>query len=143
MKKIILILLAVVLFSAGTAVSFAESNTKVVAYYFHTTFRCASCHKIEKYTEGSIKEYFGKELSSGKLAFDIVNVDKKENEHFVKEYQLYTKSVVLSLVKDGKEVKHKNLDKVWEYLRNKDTFYAYIKSETKAFLDASGKEEMS
>ena len=125
------------------SVSFAEENPKVVAYYFHTTFRCPSCRKIEKYTEGSIKDYFGKELKSGRLEYNVVNVEKKGNEHFVDDYQLYTKSVVLSLVKDGKEVKHKNLNKVWEYLGNKDTFYAYIKDEMKAFLGETGKGEVS
>ena len=99
--------------------------------------------KIERYTEGSLKKYFGKELETGKLVYDSVNVEKKRNKHFVDEYKLYTKSVVLSLVKDGKEIQHKNLDKVWEYIRDKDTFYAYIKDETKAFLDELGEGALS
>jgi acetone carboxylase gamma subunit len=49
---------------------------------------------------------------------------------------LYTKSVVLSLVKAGKEVKWKNLDKVWHLLRDKDKFYQYIKTKVQKFLDS-------
>ena len=52
----------------------------------------------------------------------------------MKDYQLYTKSVVLSLVKDGKEQKYENLPKIWEYVGDTDTFYTYIKTETDEYL---------
>lgn len=122
-------------------ISFAENSEKVIAYYFHTSFRCVSCRKIEQYTEESIKEYFGKQIESGKLIFKVINVDGKENKHFINDYQLYTKSVVLSLVKDGKEVKFKNLGKVWEHLNSKNKFFQYIKDETQKFLDEINIEE--
>jgi len=65
----------------------------------------------------------------------VINIEEKGNEHFAQDYQLYTKSVVLSFVKGGKEVKFKNLEQVWQLLRDKDKFYNYIKSETQSFLD--------
>jgi len=110
-------------------------ETKVIAYYFYTNFRCQSCYTIEKYTKEAIEGNFEDELASRKLVFTPVNVEEKENEHFLSDYQLYTKSVVLSLVKDGEEMKFKNLKKVWEFLRNKEEFYKYIKEETQKFLD--------
>lgn len=110
------------------------SGDEIIAYYFHGNFRCASCLNIEKYTKAALEESFGNELESGILSYQIINTEEKGNEHFIQDYQLYTKSVVLSLVKDGKEVKFKNLQKVWEYLRNKDKFTEYIKSETQNFL---------
>lgn len=116
-------------------ISFAENSEKVIVYYFHTSFRCVSCRKIEQYTEESIKEYFDKEIKDKELIFKVVNVEEKENKHFVNDYQLYTKSVVLSLVKDSKEIKFKNLEKVWEHLNNKNKFFQYIKDETQKFLD--------
>ncbi len=116
-------------------------EAKVIAYYFYTNYRCQSCYTIEKYTQGAIEENFEDELTSGELVFKPVNVEEKENEHFLGDYQLYTKSVVLSLVKDGEEIKFKNLKKVWELLRNKDEFYKYIKEETKGFLDEINQEK--
>ena len=106
----------------------------VIAYYFHGDFRCASCHKIENYTEEAIKEYFGEQLGSGQLVYKVVNVEQGENAHFVEDYGLYTKSVVLSLIQDGKEVTYENLTKVWEYLGNKQNFFDYIRTETDKFL---------
>ncbi|MFH1327561.1 MAG: nitrophenyl compound nitroreductase subunit ArsF family protein [Candidatus Bathyarchaeota archaeon] len=123
--------------SAG-GVDAGVGGSRVVASYFHTTFRCPTCHKIEQYTEGALKDFFGGELESGSLVYRVVNVEDKGNEHFVQDYQLYTKSVVLSLVKDGEEVRFKNLERVWQNVGSKDKFYEYIEGETRLFLDELG-----
>ena len=50
------------------------------------------------------------------------------------DYKLYTKSLVLSLTKDGKEVRSRNLDKIWEYVGNKDRYENYVRDKVTAFL---------
>ncbi len=136
MKKSFIGIIAFVLVCFFNSISFAQSPPKVIAYYLHTTFRCTSCRKIEQYTESALKAYFEKEIESGDLAYEVVNIEDKGNKHFVQDYKLYTKAVVLSLVKDGKEVKFKNLEEVWQLLRNEDKFHKYIKEETQSFLDS-------
>jgi hypothetical protein len=54
----------------------------------------------------------------------------------VKDYQLYTKSVVLSDLAAGKELRWKNLPKVWELLNDEAGFVEYVQTETHAYLDA-------
>ncbi len=117
-----------------TASSAFCDNAKVIVYYFHGSFRCPTCRNLEQYAKEAIENNFKKELAKGNLIFKAVNVEEKENEHFVKDYQLYTKSLVLSLVKDDKEVKYKNLDKIWEYVRNKMQYTDYVKNEVENFL---------
>ena len=117
----------------------SAEDTKVIVYYFLTNFRCASCHKIEKYTKEALEQHFKDELASGRLVFQPINIDEKENQHFIKDYRLYSKAVVLSMLTAGKEVKHKNLTKIWEYLGDKDKFYDYITSETSQFLEEANK----
>jgi len=112
----------------------AKENNFVVAYYFHGNYRCHTCYTIEQYSKESIEANFKDALASGKLQFKVVNVEERGNEHYVKDYQLYTKSLILSLVKDGKEVKSKNLTKIWEYVRNRQRFYDYVRDEIVAFL---------
>ena len=109
-------------------------NVKVIAYYFHGTFRCTTCRTIEQYSHDAIQMYFAKELGNGKLEFRPVNVDETENKHFIQDYQLVTRSLVLSLVSDGKEMKWKNLPDVWKLVRDKDKFYQYVKDEVTIFL---------
>ena len=132
-KKILFLLTACTFIFSGLIC--AADDNQVIVYYFYGDFRCSSCHKIEQYTKEEVKEFFKDALNSGELVFKPVNMDSSENHHFVDDYQLYTKSVVLSLVKDGKEVKYKNLPKVWNYLGNKKQFYEYIESEVTKYLE--------
>lgn len=106
----------------------------VIAYYFHGNFRCYTCHTMEQYSREAIEAHFKDAFSSGKLEFKTLNMEARGNEHFVQDYQLYTKSLILSLVKDGKEVKSKNLTKIWEYVRNKQKFFDYVSEEVNNFL---------
>jgi len=114
------------------------SENKVIAYYFHGNSRCPTCHKLEEYSKDAIDTNFKDEIAKGVLEFQVINVDEKRNEHFVDKYQLYTKSLVVSKMKNGEEVDHKNLDKIWEYVRDKERFYDYVTSEIKAFLKDMG-----
>ncbi|MFH0941314.1 MAG: nitrophenyl compound nitroreductase subunit ArsF family protein [Candidatus Omnitrophota bacterium] len=141
MKKLFLALLVVAaLSSSGIILSSlvqAGENTQgahVVAYYFHGTMRCPTCHKLEQYSKETIETNFKDALASGKLEFKVVNVEDKDNEHYSNNYQLYTKSLILSLVKDGKQIKWKNLDKIWEYVGNKQRFIDYVKGGVADFL---------
>lgn len=117
--------------------SFAENNpssSKLYVYYFHGNYRCPTCHKLEKYSKEAIELNFKDEIASGRLVFKTINVEEKQNEHFIRDYQLFTKSLVISLVKDGKEVNFKNLAKIWEYAGNKQEFFNYVKGEVKDLL---------
>ena len=134
MKRILPALLAVALVSTIVVSSFAASDSKVIAYYFHGTMRCPTCHKLEQYSKEAIETNFRDALATGKLEFKVINVEDKGNEHFVEEYQLYTKAFVLSLQKDGKEIRSTNLDKIWEYIGNKQKFIDYVKAEVNGFL---------
>ena len=135
MKKIIQVLAVVAAISVGSF-AFAQSNpqAKVIAYYFHGSFRCVTCTNMEKYSQEAIEANFQDALTSGKLEFKAVNVEDRGNEHFVDDYKLYTRSLILSLVKDGKEVKSKNLDKIWELARNKQKFIEYVTAEVDALM---------
>ena len=109
-------------------------NAKVIAYYFHGTFRCSTCRTIEEYSHDAIQMYFAKELGNGRLEFRPLNVEEPGNKHFIRDYQLVTRSLVLSLMSDGKETKWKNLADVWKLVRDKDKFFQYVKDEVEKFL---------
>ena len=96
-----------------SSVADKASTSKVIAYYFHGTFRCTTCRTIEKYSKEAIELYFAKEMKNGTLEFRPVNVEEPENRHYSQDYQLFSRALVLSLNKDGKEVKWKNLTEVW------------------------------
>ncbi len=135
MKKQFLILMAVAALSSIGIIFFPPAQavegakgTQVIAYYFHGTMRCPTCYKLEQYSKEAIEANFKDALASEKLEFKVVNIEDRGNEHYGKDYQLYTKSLILSLIKDGKETKWKNMDKIWEYVGNKEKFIDYVKS---------------
>lgn len=111
-----------------------DKNSKVIAYYFHGDFRCVTCRNLEQYAKEAIESNFQKALNEGSLVFKAVNVENKANEHFIEDYKLYSKALVLSLNKSGKEIRFKNLSKIWHLVRNKKKYLKYVKEEVAGFL---------
>ena len=92
---------------------------------------------MESYSKEALETNFKDALASGKLEFKSIDVEEEQNEHYVNDYQLYTKTLILSHVKDGREVRSKNLDKIWEYARNKNKFMDYVAEETRLFMEGA------
>jgi hypothetical protein len=107
---------------------------QVVVYYFHGNKRCLTCKKIERLTQEAVKEFFSDEINTGLVTMKVINVDEPENSHFAKDYQLFTKSVVVSDTQNGKEKQWKNLQRIWELVHNDGAFKTYIRDEIKAYL---------
>ena len=97
--------------TTGAEVAPVPAN-RVVAYYFHGTRRCANCKKIEAYSQEAVEKGFPDELKSGRLEWHVINTDESENRHYVDDYKLYTKSVIVTKVNDTAETDWKNLEKI-------------------------------
>lgn len=122
--------------SPAAAVPAAAGGVETVVYYFHGNIRCATCKKIEAYADEAVHEEFGKALEDGTLQWRVVNVDDPANRHFVEDFQLVTRSVVLVEYRGGKVVRFKNLDQVWQLVRDKERFITYVQDATREFLAA-------
>ncbi|MFA5811927.1 MAG: nitrophenyl compound nitroreductase subunit ArsF family protein [bacterium] len=125
--------------AAAPSAVLAEKTTpatpdRVVAYYFHGDFRCATCRKLEEYSRVAIEEGFPAELKDGRLSFAVVNIERPENRHFIRDYSLVSKSVVLSLKAGDRELRFKNLNLIWQLVGSRETFINYVQGEAKKFL---------
>jgi hypothetical protein len=112
-----------------------QDGRKLIVYYFHTTMRCPTCHKLETLAKSEVEAYFADAIKSGTLEWKTINVEEPGNEHFGDDYKLYTKSVIVSTVKDGKELSWKNLDKIWQLVYDEGRYRQYIRDEVKACLE--------
>ncbi len=113
------------------------SDTKdhtVTVFYFHGKVRCYTCNLIEQLTSEAVVEAFGEEMKDGVVEWKVINVEEAENDHFIKDYQLYTKSVIISDLIQGKQQRWKNLQRVWELIHNDAAFKEYIKKEVREYL---------
>ena len=106
----------------------------VLAYYFHGNVRCTTCRTIEAYAHEALHAGFPDALNTGALEWRVVNLDEPANEHFVEDYELATRSVVLVDLVDGQPRRWKNLDQVWRLVRDKPAFLTYVRAEAGAFL---------
>ena len=112
----------------------APAASTVVVTYFHTTARCMSCLKIEDLTDATMTTRFAGPIAEKRVVWRSLNLDEPANGHFAKDYALYTKSVIVSEVRGGREVRWKNLDQVWSLLGDPAAFQAYVEREVQAFL---------
>ena len=144
-SKTLIAVLAISIFCSIPIAQFtsaAETNKRAIkkdagtiaVYYFHGNFRCYNCMTIEQYSREAIEKYFPEQLKNGRLTFSVINIDMPENEHFIKDYQLYTRSLIVAELKNGKQVWWTNLAKVWDYIKDRDAFYNYVKAEMEKYL---------
>ncbi len=118
----------------------AETNaeagdSKIIVYYFHGNARCKTCLTIEMYALEAVETGFPEALKANRIDFLTVNLDLAENEHFIDDFQLSARTVVIQKVVDGKGGAYLNLTRVWELVGNKEAYIAYVQEETEKFMD--------
>lgn len=113
----------------------AKDTPRFIAYYFYTNKRCGPCTRIEKWAEEAVTTSFKDELASGKLQWRAVNVQQAENKHYIQDFQLYSKSVIIAEYQNGKPVRHENLKDVWKLYRDKPKYSDYVAKGIKTFME--------
>ena len=132
----IAVLLASGVFAETKEPATSPGRHKVIAYYFHTNTRCSTCIKIEQYSHEAIEQGFPNELKNGALEMRIVNYEQPENRHFIQDYKLVSKSLVLVNMVNGKQTKWTNLKMVWQLTGRKDAFLNYVRKEVRGYLSS-------
>ena len=108
---------------------------RVDAYYFHGSARCLTCRNLEAYGQEGLRRGFGDAVEDGRLVWRPINVDLPENRHFVQDFQLRFRSMVLVEVRDGQPGRWKSLEEVWPLAGDREACVAYIAEETACFME--------
>ena len=119
-----------------SAQSVEAPDDSLLVYYFDMGKDCTTCLNLESYTLETLKEHFSDQLASGAIVWRVVDVDQPENEHFVTDFGLYTKSVVIARMEGGERVFHENLSRIWELVCDKEAYMAYIRDQVTGALGA-------
>jgi len=98
----------------------------VVVYYFYDSIRCQTCKQIEKLAKQVLDEDYAEDLKAGRLVWRPINTDEADNEHYLKDYGIMSKSIVVSELNDGKQVRWSHLKRVWELIKDEAAFKQYI-----------------
>ncbi|MCU0224616.1 MAG: nitrophenyl compound nitroreductase subunit ArsF family protein [Acidobacteria bacterium] len=107
---------------------------QVVAYYFHGKLRCKTCVGMEGMATAVLKTDFPAQLKDKTIEWRVVNYDDSANEHFIKDYQLVGPAIVLVELSGGKQVRYRNLEKIWQLAHEEDEFKQYVRTQLAAFL---------
>jgi len=113
------------------------NSLDVMVFYIHNNTRCINCIRFEKYTKDVINEVFADQVKEGRLALKMANYETSENRHYVDDYKLVTKAVIVAKMKNGQQTEWKNLDKIWELVNDEIAFKAYITDEVADYLGAN------
>jgi len=112
-----------------------QQKPTVIVYYFHRTFRCPTCLAIEANAAHTIDDNFWQQLSEGNLKWIPFNLDDSGGEKLGKQFDVSGSTLVVAKMQNGKVIKYKKLDKVWQLIGNNKAFSEYVKSEIKEYLN--------
>jgi hypothetical protein len=97
---------------AGQPQSLLPNRVDVI--YFHVNQRCVTCLCFEQQVNHVIEAYFGDAITSGKLTYRVLNIQKTENAAIARKYgavgsQLFINTVVNS------EDKIEDIQDIWNW----------------------------
>lgn len=118
---------------AGPPTVDTESQARFAAIYFHAPHRCPACIKIEAFAH----EALSSEIEQGNIVWNVADYTTEENKSIVEQCEVFTSTVVLVDRQNGKIVRWKNLEEVWNHTNDQNAFTAFIDDEWKRFQETS------
>jgi len=109
-----------------------------VVYIFVTSTRTGFSIIVETYTRDTITETFPRRLASGEVVIATVNTDEGLYHHFIDDFELTEKSVVLCKIRGGEITEWKKCDRMWHFIKDEPGFKDYISTEAVAFFGEEG-----
>lgn len=97
-----------------------KNDSKIKAWYFHVTRRCATCRAVESVTRETLKEYYGETI-----AFESVNREEDKDNPMIKKYKISGQAL---LIIKGDQVINLTNDAFLNARTNPDKLKAKIKS---------------
>ncbi len=112
-----------------------KSANKVEVIDFHSTHRCMTCNAIEANTKFTLEEYFANELKSGKITFQSINIDEKENYAMAEKFEAAGTSLFLNVIDNGKEAQINLTNFAFKKGKDKAAFSKELKRMIEKQLD--------
>lgn len=103
----------------------APGGDKVIVYYMHASFRCATCNLVESMGAELVRTEFGDALKAGRVEWKTVNY--QDDEQIAGKYNVGGNMIIVAKIRDGKEIESRRLDRVMELAGNRDQFMTYVR----------------
>jgi rhodanese-related sulfurtransferase len=89
----------------STSISATSIDTKnrLEVYAFHGTRQCETCKNMKANTKTTLDKYFAEELKSGKIVYQIIDVDDAKNEKLAEKFQATGTALMINKIVNGKD----------------------------------------
>ena len=107
-------------------------------YYMHSTFRCATCNRIEKMTIKLLNTKYSEEMNKKEILFS--DVDFQSDEQLAKKFGIVSSCVVITIERNEKIIDFKRLDEVWTLMKKPAEFNNYIEKTIQNYLNTENQK---
>jgi len=94
-----------------------------------------TCNAIEANTKYTLNTFFTKELESGKITFQSINVDEEKNYKIAEKFEAVGTSLYLNIVLNGKETILDITEFAFSKGRDQDAFSEELKTRIEEQLN--------
>lgn len=138
LKKHVVFLLLIAAFCTLLAVSHAVATDKpdhvIKLMYFHRRFRCPACEVIQNGIDEALRDHFAEQVKNGAVTWRVINLDDKGNEHYPETYDFFYNTLIVAEERNGKDIRYKNLQKVYEFESDIPALKEYVRKEVEEYL---------
>jgi len=103
-------------------------------YAFHGTRQCTTCIDMKANTTATIDKYFSSEVKSGKIVFQIIDVDDEKNAKLAEKFQATGTALMINKVENGKDNITDLSDFAFDNASNPTKFIPQLKSKIEIAL---------
>lgn len=89
--------------STSIASKTIDNKNRLEIYAFHGTRQCETCKNMKANTKATLDKYFAEELKSGKIVYQIIDVDDAKNEKIAEKFQATGTALMINKVVNGKD----------------------------------------
>ncbi|WP_452227280.1 nitrophenyl compound nitroreductase subunit ArsF family protein [Lacinutrix cladophorae] len=134
LKSVVIFTIVLVIISCKNETKSEVQNrdkniSRIEVFDFHSTHRCMTCNAIEANTKYTLNTFFSEGLKTNKITFQVINVDKKENEKIAEKFEASGTALILNVIKKGKENKIDLTEFAFMEGNNKDSFSKQLKNK--------------
>lgn len=115
---------------------------RVVIYFFHGHKQCDACHFLRDNTKELLEAEYAGQLTAGIIEFHVINFQKPESERYIEAYGVHLVSIVLSLVKDGREAEWIDLAELWDYTDDARGLKDYVRESLDYYLERRAEDDV-
>jgi hypothetical protein len=113
---------------SGDAAAVFPGGRGVLVLFFHPSERCAACDEMERLARATLERHFAGETAEGLVAMRSVNLDSPVGRRMRERLGLYTSTLALVRVRDGREQGTEKLSEAWQVPGPEGSFVEKMKS---------------